>query len=192
MSHPIRRTTRVSSRVCLSTGLLAGLLAVGGAHSARAATFTVTTLADSGPGSLRQAILDANAAIDADTINFSVSGTIALSSTLNIAVPLTIDGAGQTITISGNNAVRVMDLTGGPGSSELSVNGLTIINGSAPAGSGGAIHAGRSLTVTNCTFAGNSAQSGGAISIFRALARGHFPDCLPCRLFPAELRFPEL
>lgn len=34
--------------------------------SAQAATFTVTSTADSGPGSLRQAILDANATPDAD------------------------------------------------------------------------------------------------------------------------------
>ncbi len=134
MTQPIRTTTRVSSRMFLSTGLWAGLLAVGGAQTARAATFTVTNINDSGTGSLRQAILDANASPGADTIDFSVSGTIVLASTLEITVPLTIDGAGQTITISGNNAVRVMDLTGGPGSSELSVNRLTIINGSAPAG----------------------------------------------------------
>ena len=39
---------------------------------AAAATFTVTTTADTGAGSLRQAILDANAAAGPDTIQFSV------------------------------------------------------------------------------------------------------------------------
>ena len=39
-----------------------------------AATFTVTTTADSGPGSLRQAILDANASPGADTIVFNIAG----------------------------------------------------------------------------------------------------------------------
>ena len=43
---------------------------------ARAASFVVTNLNDSGPGSLRQAILDANAATGQDTITFSTSGTI--------------------------------------------------------------------------------------------------------------------
>ena len=43
--------------------------------AAAAATFTVTTTADSGPGSFRQAILDANAAGDLDTIQFSIPGT---------------------------------------------------------------------------------------------------------------------
>ena len=43
--------------------------------AAWAATFTVTTTADSGPGSLRQAILDANAAAGADTIAFAIPGS---------------------------------------------------------------------------------------------------------------------
>ncbi len=43
--------------------------------AARAATFTVTNSGDSGPGSLRQAILDANAAAGADVIDFNIPGT---------------------------------------------------------------------------------------------------------------------
>ena len=39
------------------------------------ATFPVTNTNDSGPGSLRQAILDANAAAGADTIEFQIPGT---------------------------------------------------------------------------------------------------------------------
>jgi hypothetical protein len=42
------------------------------AFSASAATFTVTNTMDSGNGSLRQAILDANAAAGLDTINFNI------------------------------------------------------------------------------------------------------------------------
>jgi len=40
-----------------------------------AATFQVTTTADAGPGSLRQAILDANSAAGADEIYFQISGS---------------------------------------------------------------------------------------------------------------------
>ena len=43
--------------------------------AARAATFTVTNTGDSGAGSLRQAILDANAAAGPDTIDFNIPGT---------------------------------------------------------------------------------------------------------------------
>ena len=47
------------------------------ATSAHANIITVTNTNDSGPGSLRQALADAN---DSDTINFAVTGTIGLTS----------------------------------------------------------------------------------------------------------------
>src|SRR5262249_14390005 len=61
-------------------------------------TFTVRNLADSGPGSLRQAILDANDRPGADTIRFAPAardGTIALTSgQLSITDDLQIVGPG--------------------------------------------------------------------------------------------------
>jgi Right handed beta helix region len=55
--------------------------------------FNVSNLNDSGNGSLRQAILNANASHGADTINFTVTGTIVLSSALpNITGTVNIDG----------------------------------------------------------------------------------------------------
>ncbi len=63
------------------------------------ATFTVTTTADSGAGSLRQAIIDANNLAGADTISFSISSgsqVISLSSILpTITGQVTIDGWSQ-------------------------------------------------------------------------------------------------
>ena len=53
---------------------LAFALALALAPLADAATFTVTSTADSGAGSLRQAILDANASSGADTIAFDITG----------------------------------------------------------------------------------------------------------------------
>ena len=44
------------------------------AQSAIAATFTVTNINDSGGGSLRQAILNANANPGADSIHFNIPG----------------------------------------------------------------------------------------------------------------------
>lgn len=52
--------------------LVAALVA---AAPASAATFTVTTTADSGPGSLRQAIADANAASAGNTVAFAIPGS---------------------------------------------------------------------------------------------------------------------
>jgi hypothetical protein len=155
---------------------------------ARAAGFTVTTLADSGDGSLRQVILDANGIVGADTITFTVSGTIRLASTLPaINDELTIDGTGQSITISGENTVRVIAVNRGK---TLNLNALTVMNGFACAGAGiynragtvnitnstfagnvssgcaggGALNENGIMNVTNSTFSGNSGSIGGAIS----------------------------
>lgn len=55
-------------------GLLFLILTLG-LSVAQAATFTVTNMDDSGAGSLRQAILDANANLGADTIAFQAGLT---------------------------------------------------------------------------------------------------------------------
>ena len=70
--------------------------------SVHAATFDVTANSDSGPGSLRQAILDANGANGDDTISLTVTGTITLSSPLpSITGSTVISGPGTNqLTIS--------------------------------------------------------------------------------------------
>src|SRR5262245_60859199 len=70
------------------------------AAGAPAATFTVTTTNDSGAGSLRQAILDANANAGPDTIVFAIPGsgvhTIAPTSGLpTVMQPTTLDATTQ-------------------------------------------------------------------------------------------------
>src|SRR5262249_24792850 len=93
--------------------------------AAPAATFLVTNTNDSGAGSLRQAILNANAAAGADVINFQIgtgAKTITLLSALPlISSPVTIDGGSQPgyagapiIELSGNNAVLTgLNITAG-------------------------------------------------------------------------------
>ena len=60
----------------LALALVALLLAANPNQLAHAATFTVTKTNDSGAGSLRQAILDANANPGLDTIAFNIAGTV--------------------------------------------------------------------------------------------------------------------
>ncbi|MEQ1646670.1 MAG: hypothetical protein ABL959_24665, partial [Pyrinomonadaceae bacterium] len=74
---------------------------IGTTFTASPQTFTVTNLNDTGAGSLRQAILDANAnSPAADTINFQagLAGTINLSTALpNISDSVTISGPGANV-----------------------------------------------------------------------------------------------
>ena len=132
------------------------------APPARAATFTVTTTDDAGPGSLRQAVLDANGSPGADTIDFTVSGTITLGSgQITVTDELTIDGpSASALTISGNDAGRVLQVNGVP----LHLDDVTIANGAADPSGGGILSMGGNVTVARATFAGNSANAeGGAI-----------------------------
>src|SRR5437867_1330396 len=74
--------------------------ALAGPLLSRAATFVVTNTADTGPGSLRQAILDANATPALDGITFSLPGaaphTISLLTALpTITAPVLIDATMQ-------------------------------------------------------------------------------------------------
>ena len=73
-----------------------------------AANQVVTSLADSGAGSLRAAIA---AVGSGETITFAVTGMITLASELAIDKSLTIQGPGASqLTVSGNNSVRVFNI----------------------------------------------------------------------------------
>src|SRR5713226_4247081 len=113
-----------------------------------AATITVMNTNDSGAGSLRQAIIDAGAG---DTIDFSVTGTITLTTgELLINKNLTITGPGvASLSVSGNNASRVFKIASGV---TVMISGLTISDGSATDG-GGILNFG-TLTLTNIVLSG--------------------------------------
>jgi hypothetical protein len=78
-------------------------------------TYTVTTIADSGAGSLRDAITQANAT-SGNTINFTgLRGMIVLQSALpTITQNMTITGPGSSLlTISGNKLYPVFSVNSG-------------------------------------------------------------------------------
>ncbi len=90
----------------------------------KAATFTVTSNADAGANTLRQAIIDANALAGADIINFNFAGatTITLTSCLpEIIGTVTINGYSNPGAAAGNLLIEIIS-SGCPGVLTLGVN----------------------------------------------------------------------
>ena len=132
----------------------------------------VTTLADTGPGSLRQTIAEA---IPGDRILIVTNGTITnFSGTLTLIKNLTIIGNGPTNTaISGNRANRVFSITAG---ATVSLADMTIREGKTSDGTpgpnpqtagsdgapgGGVLNAG-TLVLSNCVMTLCATGRGGA------------------------------
>ncbi len=85
-------------------GLVALVLALAGDMPLPGATLMVTNTNDSGPGSLRDNIATA---ASGDVIQFSVTGTIELASTLSIgATNLTISGPGASQLAISNGTIE--------------------------------------------------------------------------------------
>src|SRR5437588_3183209 len=134
---------------------------LGSTIAGSAATLTVTTNNDSGAGSLRQAIADA---ASGDTINFSVSGTIYLTSG-ELLITNSVAIGGTNLGVSGNNQSRVFEIGS---NASVSMAGLTIHSGhasdftSGADATGGGIYNSGALTLSNCTLINNRAGAGAA------------------------------
>jgi hypothetical protein len=127
-----------------------------------AATITVTNGNDTGPGSLRQAILDAP---PGDTINFvpSVTTVNLTSGELLVNKNLTISGPGAnqlTVqrSVNASSHFRIFEITSGT----VIISGLTISNGSVVGGlgsdgDGGGVRSAGVLTLTDSTILNNHA-----------------------------------
>lgn len=138
-------------------------------------TYTVTNLNDSGAGSLRDAIAQANAHFGADTITFAAGltgGTITLASTLLVTEYVTINGDIDgdhvaDLTISGNDAVQILKST-----DSLELRGLVLTHGNNLIDNGGAValttDSFELLTIVDCQLVGNTAvgAGGGVFSFY--------------------------
>lgn len=168
--HALTHVRTAAVRLLRALGLV--LLA---AQALGATTFTVSNTNDAGAGSLRQAIIDANAdatatAISPHTIDATgVSGSISLASELpNLNNHMAIMGSGaRVLTVlrsagPGTPDFRVFVV---PGGRTVSMSGLTISNGRISAFGAGILNSG-TLKISECTVSGNTAigfVSGGGI-----------------------------
>src|SRR5947208_11910976 len=136
---------QLSARICLA-------LVCAAAVSAHANIITVTNTNDSGPGSLRQALTDAN---DGDTIEFAVTGTIGLTSgELLVDKSITVSGPGaENLAVNGNNQSRVFHIASGQ---TVTISGMTITNGHVSDSCGGIYNDHAVLTLNGCTISDNA------------------------------------
>src|SRR5262249_34506638 len=94
--------------------------------------FVVNSFQDSGPGTLRDAITQANAAAGADTISLPTSGVIKLSSNLPVITDDLTITAGKHVKIDGQNQFGLFSVTGQ--GTDAAFVGLALVNGSSPTG----------------------------------------------------------
>jgi hypothetical protein len=158
------------------TAVSAALLLVLSVAGAQAVTFPVTNTDDAGAGSLRQAIIDANAAGGPDVVDATgVSGTINLQTQLPLLLESAeIRGPGAaTLTVRRDAAgsFRIFQVAG----VAAEISGLTIANGrssDSTFGGAGILNAQGTLTLRHSVVTGNvnagtsNGENGGGIYNF--------------------------
>lgn len=159
---PIAQSHRHRGRQVLR-GACTAALALGAALSAVAGTFTVSTLADSGPGSLRAAVAAANANPGPDVVLFEVDGTIRLQSPIEVTDDLRLDGGGRRVVLNGGD--RVTLLVASDEHKTLQVARLTLEHANHSQSTGGAIVSRGTLQVIESLFTDNLAPVGGALYV---------------------------
>lgn len=156
-----------SASFVLDTRNIATPSAQGTVHTDNRAHVTADTV----PGSLRQAIANAEPGATVDFAPALSGQSILLDEQLLIDQSMTIDGLSLApgVTLDGQErGYRIMEIPG-IGTPTVHLKGLTLRRGDAvgvfPQNAGGAVynHAGSTLTIEACTLIDNSAGTGGAI-----------------------------
>ena len=138
---------------------MSGLLSAIGSPSASAVSVAVSNCSNSGPGSLRQAVVDAG---NGGSVTFSVPCATIDDPTGMILInhDLTITGPGASaLAISGDSVTGIFSIAAG---AKVTISDLTLENGMGL--NGGAISSNGQLTTRNVRFSANVATSaGGAV-----------------------------
>jgi len=157
-------TTHFSTGLRLLCGLalLIGLcIMMGGLARPAHAQSNLTVTDCSSDTQLQTAVTQANSDNAGDVITFDCSGDIKLSSTLSISGSMSIDGSGQSVTLDGNNSLQAFSVNSGV---SLSLKALTVAHGFTGGNGGGLYNGGGTVSITNSTFANNSASGNGFTS----------------------------
>jgi hypothetical protein len=180
-SGPVTITSGIAAVTATANGVPGGPYAVTAATTEAAPvsfsltntgsrSLVVTTLADSptsGSTTLRQALANAATLGGSQTVSFApgLTGTIQLSSGLEISSNMTIAGPGaSSLTVSGGGASSDFSVFTVDSSVTATISGLTIANANTtdPNGSGGIYNSG-TLTLSSDILSGNSGSYGGGI-----------------------------
>jgi len=136
-------------------------------------TITVTSTADNGAGTLRNALASV---ANGDTINFTVTGSITLTTgQLVISNSVAIFGPGPgSLAVNGNAASRVLYITNAV---TAVISGLAITNGAVSGAFPGFVGAGiwndhSTLTLSNCVISGNYGGGGSGGGIYNDASFG--------------------
>ena len=137
------------------------------AGMANAATLTVVSPGDNGPGTLRQAIADA---ASGDTVIFAqgLGGVGLTSGELLISKSLVIRGPGANLLFLqrvGPTAFRILEVTSASVPVTVDISGVTISGGATAEDGGGIYNSGNqsSVHVTGCVISNNSAVNGAGL-----------------------------
>ena len=162
-----RTAVRIAAGSCVGV-LAAFAVAAFVSTSALAATYTVTTNADLGAGSLPVVIASVNSAGGTNTINFasSANGTITLTSGelhLTGSQTLTVTGNGASNTVIDGDALgRVFEVDSGV---TRNLSGVTVENGLVTSVDGGGILVNGNLNLSDSSVTGNVDNGAGGAGV---------------------------
>jgi hypothetical protein len=142
------------------------VLVIFSASQAIAGTILVTSSADAGPGSLRQAVMDARSG---DTIGFApeikrielAGGEIVVGKVVEIRGPL-VQSPGEQLILDAGGTSRLFRVVGlqGEDAPPVVISDLALTGGSARGENGGAIFNEGNLRLLRCSIYGNVASTG--------------------------------